>query len=171
MEFQLAKKLLKLIEGRIFHTTTGSAFIKIIDDGSIKPNKGEYPNRFPQSVSSISHHFGFISLFDFTGLTLENILEDESLKWLHFFVDQTPLNIAIQLNRDFLESKLVRFEDLIENNIRRFYRIPNVEVWSRESIPIEAFEQFLIVYNSDWETIQMVNDPGLLVNQINQSRT
>ncbi|MCH8888640.1 MAG: hypothetical protein IIC13_18840 [SAR324 cluster bacterium] len=117
MELQLAEKLLKLIEGRIFHTTTGSAFIKIIDDGSIKPNDGEYPNRFPQSASSISHHFGFISLFDFTGFTLDNILEDESLKWLHFFMDQTPLNIAIQLNRDFLESKLVRFEDLIENDI------------------------------------------------------
>ena len=154
-----------------FTLQAGSAFIKIIDDGSIKPNDGEYPNRFPQSASSISHHFGFISLFDFTGFTLDNILEDESLKWLHFFMDQTPLNIAIQLNRDFLESKLVRFEDLIENDIRRLYRIPNVEVWSRESIPKEAFEQFLIVYNSDWRTIQIVNDPCLLVKQINQSNT
>ncbi|MBI3799289.1 MAG: hypothetical protein HY268_20280 [Deltaproteobacteria bacterium] len=66
-----------------------------------------------------------------------------------FFVKDEPVTILIHLSREKLAPKLIPNEAVeTEADYRQRLRIPYVEVWYPEPIPLSAIQSFILVFPS-----------------------
>ena len=105
----------------IWHITSLENFIRIQENGFIRPNNGRRPFTFPQSKNSYGLLNDCICLFDLASAT-----ENECIlcfaKWTKFFYHYFPFTVAFELDRSMISGKL------IPNNVAR-EKIGNSQVW------------------------------------------
>lgn len=141
-------RFLALLRGHYWHRTSWKNLKAILSAGAILPNDGRFNPTYPQSRRSFAWNECAISLFDFKYSTDAQALE-QPYRWMRFFADQQPVTVAIRLNLADLESSLIPNDAARARWPSTKYQemwIPNVEVWSRQAIPVSCFDGCLLTF-------------------------
>ena len=131
------------IDNNIIHRRSLKDFIKILKDGYIFVNNGEYEET-PGSENCFAYKNNYISLFDFHQLPFHIFLTHD--KWCSFFYDKKPVTVLMFLDRDDISEKM------ITNSVRRScpnqsgQYFPYVETWYKDSIPADFITKIVITF-------------------------
>jgi hypothetical protein len=140
--------------GNLWHRTSLPSLERILDEGIIIPNTGQFVTTYSQSKVSYSRHLGAVSLFDFDTSDEPYIFEHE-WKWSTVLTGYLPAGVLIRIRREVLDpTKLLLPSDIsgddprlstLPDKIRRAQMvIPAVEALHIGSIPALAFDGFIL---------------------------
>lgn len=144
-EFRASRigRCFRLLQNKVWHTTSAPAFLAIVEDGRIQPNKGQLPYTWGnQSRNSYGGKRGYISLFDFRGVPPEKYGQCY-FKWTCFFSKHQPLTLALEIDAEFLASGFISAESVRRSPEWNEFLIPHVEAWYNGDIPIRAVRSVL----------------------------
>jgi hypothetical protein len=144
----------------LWHTTSRYGYLAIRSQGAILPNPGDRPFTFPQSRNSFGVLNGYVCLFDFAAASEKERLS-QLHKWDHFFYrDDEFCTVAIKLDRDRLQDRLVPNRAARESpGDRSRVWIPYVEAWYPGAIPLIAIVRYLfIVHDRIEDSIELTPD-------------
>lgn len=134
--------------GHLWHRTSLPCLESILHDRKIVPNKGQFPNTYPQSQGSYGRHLGAVSLFDF-----DSESEPSVLQHVHDFGFN---GVLIRIQRDALERANLMLPNEISHRdhpidtlsadiVQGCTFIPAVEALHIGSIPTSAFSGFILI--------------------------
>jgi hypothetical protein len=167
MEQVEAEHVCATIGGTLVHATTCNGFRGIVADRSIRPNTGQFPDRYPQSQISFARHFGYLPLFDFAGLTVDEIIKGDSSKWLHFFCDPSPISIAIEVDRHAVSEFLVPNSEAKQRVGFDLVWIPKVEVWARHQIYLGACSGYFVAEPNHLMSLRRLDNADDVIQELN----
>jgi hypothetical protein len=133
----------RLREG-LYHVTSMQGLQGIFDAGAIIPNDGRFSSRDPQSERSYGRYRQYISLFDFQTPPERQCIELINT-WESFFFAYKPATIVIGINRKKLEPKLLPNDIEREQFQNKLVRIPSIEVWYPEPMPVSLFSRLIAI--------------------------
>ena len=144
-EETLEDQLLPLLRDRVFHVTSLSRFQAICGSGYIKSNRdGSLGGAFARSEISLGRGKGWVCLFDLRNQTTEAI--QRGLECLYFLAPrQLGDHIAFLLLHSTAHNQLVTWADIATNTDLAAFRIPRVECWFPDNLPISLLEGALLV--------------------------
>jgi hypothetical protein len=141
--------------GHLWHRTSLPSLECILREGAIIPNTGQFATTFPQSKISYSRGLGAVSLFDFD-TSDEPYIFDHHWKWITVLAANLPPVVLIRIRRHALDpAKLLLPADIsrgdprldtLPDEVRRGQMvIPAVEALHIGSIPVSAFDGFILI--------------------------
>jgi hypothetical protein len=141
----LEDQLLPLLRDRVFHVTSMSRFQAIRESGCIKSNRDRsLRDTFAQSKISLGRSKGWVCLFDLRNQTPEAI--QRGLECLYFLAPrQLGDHIAFLLLHSTAYNQLVTWADIAMNTDLTAFRIPRVECWFPDDLPITLLEEALLI--------------------------
>ncbi|MCK5058854.1 MAG: hypothetical protein KAT34_19560 [Candidatus Aminicenantes bacterium] len=174
--------LFKVLCKGLYHCTSIENYYKIVEDGFLRPNEGQFNFTFPQSENSFGYSKGCISLFDFES-TREEYAISQHMKWRGFFICWKPATILLNFCHQFCKDKLIPNSSRPrpgDKNKNYKNAIPYVEVWYPEPIPVKAIQNRIIVcpgkdingkiYFRQYDKDDLSNFENDLVSIINEER-
>lgn len=148
--------------GHLWHATSLSSLEKILGDGAIVPNGGNFPEMFPQSKVSYSRHLSAVSLFDFD-TSDEAYIFTEEFKWGPVLFNATlpDVGVLIRIGRALLiTEKLILPNQISESDprlavlpdeIRKMHMLlPGVEAMHIGPVPVAAITGFILIAGENW---------------------
>ncbi len=142
----LEDQLLPLLRERVFHVTSQSRFRAIRESGCIKSNRdGSLGDTFAKSKISLGRSKGWVCLFDLRNQTTEAI--QRGLECLYFLAPhQLGDHIAFLLLRSTAYNQLITWPDIAATTDLAAFRIPRVECWFPDDLPITLLEDPLLIH-------------------------
>jgi|SRR5215207_10255030 len=135
-------------QARCVHLTSVRELEGIRNKGYITPNRGGFPDTYPQSAQSFGRKYGYVSLFDFETPTEVQILL-EYHKWVGFFYRHEPVTVLISFNRQGLEPKLLPNATAKERVGYEIPWMPRTEVWYPEPLALSWATSRILVYPTE----------------------
>lgn len=146
------------INGALFHVTSIAALKRILHDGYIRPNTGQFDYTYPQSENSCANDLGAVSLFDFS-ISDEEIFEPRTLNWSPFLFQHGPVNAMVRLDEDRIRDGLLSNQEMRDRGDGYCTVIANVEVGHMGEIPIEVNEGAVFVCVDNHDIYRGVSEP------------
>ena len=137
-----AQKLIPLLRGYLWHTTSVGGFREICSQGSIKVNRGDLPQAYTQSQCSNCFEEGAISLFDLITHSDRDLIGEDLLlleKWPEVMFRHKP-TMFLGMELGSVASNLLFYPELKR---RRGLGgiIPRIEVCHVGDIPFQIVKK------------------------------
>jgi hypothetical protein len=156
--------VLKVLHGRLWHTTHPDRFKRILETGSILPIHPDNPN--PDGWKTMSgapyrtyaHTLGAVSLFDFDQFDPEAYHQRcPGSTWETYvpFREKWGSSVWIEIDREKVAPQLISGPELIRRNhaegAQRYSIMPYIEAAHVGSLPTSAFVRAFIIGNNESE--------------------
>lgn len=106
--WKLDNPLLKILRRGIVHVTSIESYLKIIEDGYIRPNNGNYPYTYPQSKDSTCKCLKAVSVFDFSSISnIQLDCQTVRLNWSSIIKKHDPFTVGLVLCPKKLSESLI----------------------------------------------------------------
>lgn len=150
LETSPVRSLFPLLRQGLWHVNTVRGYQGIRREGCIKPNTGQFPFSYTQSANRYGTYRGYVSLFDFETPSREQCI-DQIHNWARSFTAPQPSKpaILVGLNREALTARLIRYEEAHREVRYAKVKMPVVEVWYPEAIPVSAVISFTLILPSE----------------------
>ncbi len=147
----------------VYHATSPANYLRIADEGVLRPNLGDLPNSSPQSTSSRARILKAISFFDFTTPAQSVIFE--SINHYHWTtmlqILGTPIGILLGFNISDLHDHWISYESAKSRVPEFCFMLPDVEACYQGPIPISLIKS-QIVYSGLSPNLFRVFDDGII---------
>lgn len=130
------------LRGGLWHTTSLEGYRGIRQGGAIVPNAGDRPFKYPRLAESYGFLNRYVCLFDFSGITEEQLVLDH-WRWASYFTQHHP-TVALQLDRNLLAERLIPNSAGFKTSVTTLC-VPYVEAWYPVPIPASAILAYLVL--------------------------
>jgi len=162
-----AQKLIPLLRGYLWHTTSVHGFREIYSQSSIKVNRGDLPKAYTQSQCSNCFEEGAISLFDLITHRDKDLIGEDLLlldKWPEVMFRHRP-TIFLGIELGSVASNLLFYPELKR---RRGLGgiIPRIEVCHVGDIPFRLIKKIAVCHEEAISNIVFYSKVGDAVSSL-----